>query len=285
MGDVIGLVDASGNLLARYDYEPFGALVSVKNATGADITDTTHIAHINPIRYRSYYYDRETGLYYLQTRYYDPKTGRFINADSISYLGADGELTGYNLYTYCGNNPIARVDPSGKWIETVFDLLSLGVSVVEVVINPLDPWAWAGLGGDALDLIPFVTGLGEGVKGMRVVAKGADLADDALDAIRFTKAVDFTDDAWDTIKSLDRVGDFTASSASAGRRIHTGYKVFGDGAKEIRKFSGIRPDFLSSTTIFELKPYNRRSLRAGVNQLLHYKNVIGQEYFMVLEFY
>ena len=56
-------------------------------------------------------------------------------------------------------------DSEGRWIETVFDLLSLGTSVVEVVINPANPWAWAGLVGDAFDLIPFVTGLGEGVKG------------------------------------------------------------------------------------------------------------------------
>ena len=67
----------------------------------------------NPIRYRGYYYDVETGLYYLQSRYYDPQTGRFINADDTDYLGADGSFASYNLFAYCSNNPVMNVDPSG----------------------------------------------------------------------------------------------------------------------------------------------------------------------------
>jgi len=69
----------------------------------------------NPIRYRSYYYDTETGFYYLQTRYYDPETGRFINADAFKYLGADGPIHGMNLYSYCGNNPVKGYDPEGHF--------------------------------------------------------------------------------------------------------------------------------------------------------------------------
>ena len=67
----------------------------------------------NPIRYRGYYYDVETGLYYLQSRYYDPQTGRFINADDTDYLGADGSFASYNLFAYCNNNPVMNVYPSG----------------------------------------------------------------------------------------------------------------------------------------------------------------------------
>ncbi len=70
----------------------------------------------NPFRYRGYVYDQETGLYYLQTRYYDPELGRFISADDLSYLGAGGELPGCNLFAYCGNNPVSRADSdSGFW--------------------------------------------------------------------------------------------------------------------------------------------------------------------------
>lgn len=135
-----------------------------------------------------------------------------------------------------------------------------------------------------MDLIPFVTGLGEGVKGIRIVAKGVDFVDDALDTIRFTKAVDFTDDALDTIKTLDKVGDFTQSTTSAGRRIHKGYKVLQEG-KEYAKIPGIRMDCFDGANVFELKPYNKRALHQGVTQLIRYRNKIDHPVSMVLEFY
>ena len=68
----------------------------------------------NPIRYRGYYYDVETGLYDLQSRYYDPQTGRFINADDTDYLGADGSFESYNLFAYCNNNSVNNSDSSGN---------------------------------------------------------------------------------------------------------------------------------------------------------------------------
>jgi len=73
------------------------------------------IAEINPIRYRSYYYDNETGLYYLKSRYYDPEVGRFINMDAIEELRPN-VVNGLNLYAYCLNNPVMFSDPSGKWL-------------------------------------------------------------------------------------------------------------------------------------------------------------------------
>lgn len=177
-------------------------------------------------------------------------------------------------------------DPSGHWIETVFDLFSLGVSIVEVVINPYDPLNWAGLAGDALDLIPFVTGIGETVKGVKIVAKGVDIADDAYDTIKIMKVVDLTDDAWDAARGLDRVGDFTQSTMSAGRRIHKGYRVNFPG-KEFNKIAGIRLDSFDQVgrTVFELKPYNFNSLRAGVSQLSRYRRIMGKGYIWILELY
>ena len=65
-------------------------------------------AQINPLRYRGYYYDAETGFYYVSSRYYDPEVGRFINADSVSMLGANGDFASLNLFAYCGNNPVSR---------------------------------------------------------------------------------------------------------------------------------------------------------------------------------
>ena len=89
------------------------------NHTVADYTEF-NLGNINPIRYRSYYFDTETGLYFLQSRYYDPQTGRFISMDDISYLDPE-TIGGANLYAYCGNNPIMRVDPTGHdWDWGVF---------------------------------------------------------------------------------------------------------------------------------------------------------------------
>ncbi len=68
----------------------------------------------NPFRYRGYYYDTETGYYYLNSRYYDPQVKRFISPDNVNYLGANGDLNSYNLYAYCSNNPVMYVDPMGN---------------------------------------------------------------------------------------------------------------------------------------------------------------------------
>ena len=73
------------------------------------------MAEINPLRYRGYYYDTELGMYFLQSRYYDPAIGRFINADDVSYIGVDETLLSYNLFAYCKNNPIKRFDDNGNW--------------------------------------------------------------------------------------------------------------------------------------------------------------------------
>ena len=68
-----------------------------------DITNTGNFDIVNPFRYRGYYYDTESGIYYLQSRYYDPTTGRFVNADSFEYLGASDNIKSYNLFAYCSN--------------------------------------------------------------------------------------------------------------------------------------------------------------------------------------
>jgi|GEM_PF-6547176 len=82
-----------------------------------EINDSNHIGHLNPFRYHGYQYDRETDLYYLKTRYYDPKTGRFISSDHTSFLRED-IVNGLNLYAYCGNNPVMNVDPEGTFFFT-----------------------------------------------------------------------------------------------------------------------------------------------------------------------
>ena len=130
-GDVVGILDSSGTLVAKYTYDAWGKLLSVTDATGADKSaDSAFIGNINPVRYRSYYYDTETGVYYLQSRYYDPEVGRFINADGI--LGANGSILAYNLFAYCGNNPIRRSDPNGCFF--IADDVLGGIIIAIVVL-------------------------------------------------------------------------------------------------------------------------------------------------------
>ena len=106
-GDVIAFADAStGKLAATYTYDAWGKC-TVTNASGYTIGTQ------NPFRYKGYYYDTETGLYYLNSRYYDAEIGRFINADS--QLNPKDGVPGYNLFACCGNNPIINHDPNGHF--------------------------------------------------------------------------------------------------------------------------------------------------------------------------
>ena len=117
-GDVIALLDATCNTVAEYIYDAWGALRIIKASTA-----NTTIAEANPIRYRGYYYDNETGFYFLQSRYYDPVIGRFINADDAVFLNKSNVVSSCNLFSYCNNNPMRYIDPFGFWSESwgIFD--------------------------------------------------------------------------------------------------------------------------------------------------------------------
>jgi len=112
-GDVVALYSSSGLITALYEYDAYGN-VTVKSSNGQVNTSETHIANINPLRYRGYVYDNETGFYYLQSRYYDPTTCRFVNEDIYYDTGVG--LTGLNMFAYCNNNPVVNLDPSGTKI-------------------------------------------------------------------------------------------------------------------------------------------------------------------------
>ena len=105
--------DISAGLVATYEYDPWGKLLAVKDADGNAIASSSHAAIKNPLRYRGYYYDTDSGFYYLQSRYYDPQIGRFINADS--YVSTGQGLLGCNMFAYCSNNPITKSDSTGDF--------------------------------------------------------------------------------------------------------------------------------------------------------------------------
>ena len=108
-GDVTGLVNASGTQVVSYTYDPWGAPMSVSGTMAATL------GAANPLRYRGYVYDTETGLYYLSSRYYNPVWGRFINADTADVLGASPGKANWdkNLFAYCDNDPVSRKDDGG----------------------------------------------------------------------------------------------------------------------------------------------------------------------------
>ena len=118
-GDITKIMTADGAVVANYYYDAYGEILSITDADGDQITDASSVAFLNPLRYRGYVYDDDTGFYYLQSRYYDPITKRFINADDVFYLGVSGNITGYNLFSYCENNPINNKDADGHMTAAV----------------------------------------------------------------------------------------------------------------------------------------------------------------------
>ena len=110
--DVLAILNASGEVVVEYSYDPWGNILQMNDTTDGWFK----VGTANPFRYRGYYYDNESGFYYLQSRYYDPATGRFLNADDTAYIGASGTILGYSLFAYCENNPVSYMDSTGNWL-------------------------------------------------------------------------------------------------------------------------------------------------------------------------
>ncbi len=117
------IVNLSGDIEAIYNYDAFGKITSMNYTT---------VSQTNPLRYRGYYFDSETGFYYLKSRYYDPAICRFINADGTENLGINGEFISYNLFAYCLNNPINNSDARG---EFVFTTIMLAATISGAIIG------------------------------------------------------------------------------------------------------------------------------------------------------
>ena len=165
LGDIDRIYDANKNLVAEYKYDAWGNH-RIYTSGGIDITENmsynSSVAKLNPFRYRGYYYDAETGLYYLNSRYYDPSIGRFINADDISYIQPE-QINGLNLFAYCYNNPIAYADESGESIFLtllIAGFIGASVSGLFNVASQLisqQSWDWKSFGLSLLG--GFVSGV------------------------------------------------------------------------------------------------------------------------------
>ena len=129
LGDIIGITDATGDAFVMYSYDEWGN--PIQTITRDNTAEQNKIAEINPLRYRGYYYDTETGYYYLQSRYYNPEWGRFISPDNFSYIDNSTRL-GFNAYIYCTNNPVMFIDHSGA--KETYNITPQGL-VVAIAIN------------------------------------------------------------------------------------------------------------------------------------------------------
>ena len=140
---MVRIVTNKGVTRVTYEYDAWG------NITNMTYTNKT-LADANPLRYRGYYYDRETGLYYLQSRYYNPQWGRFINADNI-IAGVGGLMQGYNMFAYCFNNPVNMNDSSGNWPKWLSGALNVVGGALQVAAGAAlgATVGWTGFGAVA----------------------------------------------------------------------------------------------------------------------------------------
>ena len=173
------MFDSTGGLIGSYEYDAWGN-VQCFDGEGNALTDETDIVVVNPIRYRGYYYDAETGLYYISSRYYDPSVKRMLNSDDESLSAASLEaLTDKNYFAYCDNNPVGREDVGGEFWHIVAGAAVGGVlnsidttsDLVSAYRNGGDvKKAWLHLG------VSFTTGAVSGGLAMTGVGAAASVA-------------------------------------------------------------------------------------------------------------
>ena len=148
--NINGIIDESGNLVVKYSYTAYGKVTVVSDTSGVGI------GSINPFRYKGYYYDVETQLYWVSSRYYSPELCRWISPDSIEYLDPES-INGLNLYCYCYNNPISYSDPSGnlpQWAEWLIGgALVVGAIALMIATAGVGNLLAAALGGSLLATI------------------------------------------------------------------------------------------------------------------------------------
>ncbi len=131
MSDIIAITDINKNIVAEYRYDPWGKVLDEENLTA--------IGNLNPFRYRSYYYDSDIEMYYLQSRYYDAEVGRFINCDDVNYIGVTELELSYNPFAYCENNVVNNVDRLGLRAYYIF---SSKKKMKEIAVKIVDKTKW-----------------------------------------------------------------------------------------------------------------------------------------------
>ena len=153
-GDILGILDSHGTELVKYEYNSWGKLLNLTDYS------SNGLGRRNPFRFKGYYYDEEPGMYYLNSRYYDPETGRFVSADDVEFVGGSPIiLTDRNLYVYCENNPIHKKDGQGQFAHILLTgAVSAAFGMITTVVTNVQT------GGEWHDglLMSGVTGFASG---------------------------------------------------------------------------------------------------------------------------
>ncbi len=268
-GDVTGIYTANGNLVVEYTYSPYGEVLSV---TG---TLASTIGTANPFRYRGYYYDTETGFYYVSSRYYDPEIGRWISPEPNVNYGEFDEgagLLGYNVYSYCANNPVMFKDETGEGITLACVLIGAGIGLIVGAVGgshyakhkknltPSDGW----------DYWKYVVygGVAGGVLG--------GLAGWAFAGTNAAASI-----SWAYYKATNVIGTSAYAIGSAFEKwFYRAYNI----VKQCQQVShkGYRFDAIFKNSIVELKNYNWSNyssynslIRSFTNQARNYMQFIG----------
>lgn len=262
-GDVIAVYDDLGNLQCSYAYDAWGNH-KVYNASGSEIgPEVINVGNINPFRYRSYYWDTEFSLYYLQSRYYDPALGRFISADDVRYLDPES-VAGFNLYAYCSNNPVMGTDPEGTWLIAllVSALIGAVVSAALSLYNEVKEKGWENVNVGKVIFDGLLGGIGGmaaasglGTIAMMAVGAGLGLAQGLGDSILDGKS--FADgDTWKNIVYSTIAGGLA-------------FRIGGAGAKNVANLAeGFNKKVLRTTIEIGLKSGTNSAINSMIRKLL-----------------
>lgn len=260
-GDVVRIVNSSRSVVASYTYDPWGKIISSSGT----------LADINPLRYRGYYYDSETGFYYLQSRYYDPEIGRFINADSYASTDATGLLS-TNMFAYCENDPVNKSDPSGE----AFSLITIAVgATVGALVNAAGTAVANVAAGKAWN-----DGIGLALLSGAVSGAVSTVSMNPAARLAISAVASAAESVYDQVKNDGSVnfGRLTADVAVgtiSGYRGYIGNDLTGAFVKSGKMLKGqIKNAFKSKSTVDKLK-------RAGRNYLKRTLKLYKGEYFSV----
>ena len=265
LNNIVAVYDHNGTKLVSYTYDAWGNFTTAYHNGGASTK-----AADNPFTYRGYYYDNETGFYLTGTRYYDPEIGRFINADG--QLNPQEGMTGYNLFQYCGNNPVNRIDPTGEaWWHWALGAAVVAACAVATVVTCGGFAAAAGA----------VAAVGSGVAAATTastIAAGAFIGSATVYGMAVVTAASTSS----SVKEFNDKGNWGTVAATAG-----GAVVGGAGAyvstrtpttKVYRSVSNAEAQDIKNTGQFNLSPGGMESKQFGFNlaETRQFGNMMGQ---------